>query len=49
VGDLIALPLRPVALDNSNLFRRSGPMLGRHGGLSREEMLVPLIATRVSH
>jgi predicted AlkP superfamily pyrophosphatase or phosphodiesterase len=47
LGDLVAVPLGLKAVDNSNVFKRNGQQLGRHGGLSKNEMLVPLIAARL--
>ena len=43
-GDLIAIPR-----DAAYLWWGNGesPILGRHGGMTPEEMLVPLVAARV--
>jgi predicted AlkP superfamily pyrophosphatase or phosphodiesterase len=43
-GELLVLGRGDCALQRSE---PGGPMLGRHGGLSPEEMLVPLIGTRL--
>jgi predicted AlkP superfamily pyrophosphatase or phosphodiesterase len=43
-GELIVLPRGTRALQQT---RPSVPLLGRHGGLSPEEMLVPLIGARL--
>jgi hypothetical protein len=48
LGDLIAIPKTPIALDNSNVQHRDDYVPGRHGGLSYEEMVVPLITTRLA-
>jgi hypothetical protein len=44
IGDLIVLPREDYALVEHRDARK---MLGRHGGLSSEEMLVPLIGARL--
>jgi len=48
IGDLIALPKFANAIDNSELDSRREVYPGRHGGLSQEEIEVPLIATRLA-
>jgi Type I phosphodiesterase / nucleotide pyrophosphatase len=47
LGDVIAVPRGGVALDNSNVQWRDDYVPGRHGGLSYDEMIVPLIAARL--
>jgi predicted AlkP superfamily pyrophosphatase or phosphodiesterase len=44
IGDLIAVPRYDNAIDNSQLDSRGDKVPGRHGGLSEEEIEVPLIA-----
>lgn len=44
IGDLIAVPKYDNAIDNSQLDGRGDRVPGRHGGLSDEELEVPLIA-----
>lgn len=48
IGDLVAIPRFDNAIDNSALDARGEKVPGRHGGLSEEEMQVPLIATQVA-
>jgi hypothetical protein len=48
IGDLIAIPRGNMAIDNSNVQPRSEYVPGRHGGLSANEMIVPLIASRLA-
>jgi predicted AlkP superfamily pyrophosphatase or phosphodiesterase len=48
IGDLVALPKFYNAIDNSLLDPRHDNVPGRHGGLSAEEMQVPLIVTKLS-
>jgi len=48
IGDLIAIPRFDNAVDNSALDGRGERVPGRHGGLSEEEIQVPLIATQVA-
>ncbi len=48
IGDLIAIPKGNVAVDNSNVQPRIEYVPGRHGGLSANEMIVPLIASRLA-
>lgn len=48
IGDLIAIPKGNKAVDNSNIQPRTEYVPGRHGGLSPDEMIVPLIATRLA-
>jgi hypothetical protein len=43
-GQLLVLPRGDHALQRA---RPSMPLLGRHGGLTQDEMLVPLIAARL--
>ena len=43
-GDLMAIPKGPAYLWWGE---GESPILGRHGGLTAEEMLVPLVAARV--
>lgn len=47
IGDVVIVPKGSKAVDNSVLQPRSEYVPGRHGGLSADEMLVPLIACRV--
>lgn len=47
IGDLIAIPKGNLAVDNSNVQPRTDYVPGRHGGLSANEMIVPLIASRL--
>jgi hypothetical protein len=47
IGDLIAVPKIDSAIDNSNVQPRNEYVPGRHGGLSTNEMIVPLITTRL--
>ena len=44
IGDLIVVPRGLRAIDNSILQPRKDHVPGRHGGLSENEMLVPLLA-----
>jgi predicted AlkP superfamily pyrophosphatase or phosphodiesterase len=48
IGDLVALAKKDNAIDNSNIEFHKDKIPGRHGGLSEEEMKVPLIAMRLS-
>ncbi|MDA4112400.1 MAG: hypothetical protein OK439_07655, partial [Thaumarchaeota archaeon] len=48
IGDLVVLPKFNNAIDNSTIDPRRDDVPGRHGGLSREEMEVPLIVTKLS-
>ena len=48
IGSVIAIPKVPVAIENSDIDPRPLPVPGRHGGLSEDEMLVPLIARRLA-
>jgi len=48
IGTLAAVPLGLNALDNSDIDPRREPMPGRHGGMSEDEMLVPLVARKLS-
>jgi hypothetical protein len=48
IGDLVAIPRYDNAIDNSQLDSRGDTVPGRHGGLSTEEMEVPLIARKVA-
>lgn len=48
IGDLIAVPKKDNAIDNSNVQPRNEYVPGRHGGLSSNEMIVPLITTRLA-
>ncbi len=52
IGDLVAIARTDAAFENSNLSiiqKSNGAWLeGRHGGLSENEMLVPLIASRLN-
>ncbi len=48
IGDLIAVPMVDCAVDNSNVQTRNEYVPGRHGGLSPNEMIVPLIAIWLS-
>ena len=49
IGELIAVPLDMIAVDNSLLDPREKSVPGRHGGLHRNEMIVPLIAKRLGN
>jgi hypothetical protein len=49
IGDLVVLPRFHNAIDDSLVDPRYGEVLGRHGGLSEEEMQVPLIATKLAN
>ena len=49
IGNLIAVPKAAVALENSDIDPRPSPVPGRHGGLSEEEMLVPIFAKRLAN
>lgn len=48
IGDLIMVPRGLRAIDNSILQPRKDHVPGRHGGLSENEMLVPLLANYVA-
>jgi hypothetical protein len=48
IGDLIALPRKENAVDNSNVQPRNEYVPGRHGGLAPAEMIVPLIVTHLA-
>ncbi len=48
IGSLVAVPKVPVAIENSDIDSRPFPVPGRHGGLSEDEMLVPLIARKLA-
>jgi hypothetical protein len=48
IGDLIAIPKIDNAIDNSNVQPRNEYVPGRHGGLSSNEMIVPLITIRLA-
>ncbi|MHB8701380.1 MAG: alkaline phosphatase family protein [Nitrososphaerales archaeon] len=49
VGSLTAIPAsESIAMDNSDMDRRSDPYPGRHGGLSENEIFVPLIARKLA-
>ncbi len=49
IGDLTAIPKsESIAVDNSDLNGRVEPYPGRHGGLSENEMLVPLIVRKLA-
>jgi len=49
IGDLVALPKFDNAIDNSQMEFRREEIPGRHGGLSEEEMQVPLIVTKLAN
>jgi predicted AlkP superfamily pyrophosphatase or phosphodiesterase len=48
IGDLVALAKINNAIDNSAIEFKKGEIPGRHGGLSEEEIQVPLIATKLA-
>lgn len=48
IGDVVAVPRFDNAIDNSQIDSRREEVPGRHGGLSEEEMRVPLILTKLS-
>ncbi len=48
LGDLIAVPKGSTALDNSHVQHRDDYIPGRHGGLSFDEMIVPLITAKLA-
>jgi predicted AlkP superfamily pyrophosphatase or phosphodiesterase len=48
IGDLVVLPKFHNAIDNSRVDPRYEDVPGRHGGLSEEEMQVPLIVTKLA-
>lgn len=48
LGDVIAVPKGNLAIDNSDVQRRDDYVPGRHGGLSFDEMVVPLITARLA-
>jgi len=48
IGDLVVLAKIDNAIDNSAIEFRKEEIPGRHGGLSGEEMQVPLIATKLA-
>jgi hypothetical protein len=47
IGDLVAVPRQMVAVDNTDLHPRREAYPGRHGGLSEDEILVPLITRKL--
>ncbi len=49
IGDLVVLAKMDNAIDNSGIEFRKPELPGRHGGLSEEEMQVPLIATKLAN
>ena len=48
IGDILILPQGNLTLHYERPYQRRFTMLGMHGGLSRDEMLVPFAAARVS-
>ena len=48
IGDILILPRGNLTLHYERPYQRKFTMLGMHGGLSRDEMLVPFAAARVS-
>ncbi len=48
IGDLVVLAKQDNAIDNSNIEFHKGEIPGRHGGLSEEEIKVPLIVSRLT-
>jgi Type I phosphodiesterase / nucleotide pyrophosphatase len=48
IGNLIAVPKHDNAIDNSRVQPRNEYVPGRHGGLAPNEMVVPLITTRLA-
>ena len=48
IGDILLLPERNLTLYYERPYRKEFNMLGMHGGLSPDEMLVPFAAVRIS-
>ncbi len=48
IGDMIAVPKKMIAVENSLLDTRFESVPGRHGGLSRNEMIVPFIVCKLA-
>lgn len=48
IGDVVAVPRFDNAIDNSKIDSKRDEVPGRHGGLSEEEMQVPLIVTKLA-
>ena len=48
-GDILVLPRGKTTFWLEKEKRKKPPKLGHHGGLSTEEMLIPLIAANLSH
>jgi hypothetical protein len=46
VGDLVSVAREPVVIENQRDARRA-QIIGRHGGLTPEEMLIPYLAVRL--
>jgi len=48
IGDIIAVPRFDNAIDNSQMDSKRDEIPGRHGGLSEEEMQVPLLIRKIA-
>ena len=46
IGDLVSIARQPVVIENQR-GARGAQIVGRHGGLTPEEMLIPYLAVRL--